>query len=980
MSPELSERVQRYLQALDAAAPGLRAALPAEIKTTLPRVFAASDFIAEACTADPQMLAEESWREALLRTPAMLARECRAPAGLASEAEMLSALRRWRRRTLVRIAWRAVAGWADIEETLAESSDFADAAIAASIEWARAELAGRYGAPRGPDGSVQPLLVLAMGKLGGRELNFSSDVDLVLLFPEHGVTDGARSISNEEFFTRLAQGMLRLLETPTHEGIVLRVDLRLRPFGDSGPLVTSFAFLEDYLPLHGRDWERYAYVKARPLTGAQHFAELEATTLRPFVFRRYLDYGVFESLREMKALIEREVARRDLAEHVKLGPGGIREIEFIVQTFQLIRGGRDPELRTPALLAALAYLERARLLPAAQCAQLRAAYRYLRRVENALQMLADRQVHQLPADALARERIALAVGVADWDALKAALDAHTRHVASQFQSLVLGGAPRATTGVRVDLGRAWEDPSEAAALAESLAQAGFAQAEAVAGLILQLRASALVRKLDDTGRRRLQGLLPALLSDIAAGAPGDEQMPVLRRIVTILEAMGRRSAYFALLSENAAVRMRLVELCRRGDFLARQIGAYPLLLDELIDAHSLPDRAALERELDTGLARADADDPQQQVEALCHFQRTALFRVAVADLAGRLPVMQVSDRLTEIAEIILERALSISWRQITAQFGTPCAGVERRPVRVCIIGYGKLGGLELGYESDLDLVFLHDSRGERQETDGERPIDNQLFFVRLVQRLVHLLTLHSSAGRLYPVDVRLRPSGKGGLLVTQIDAFGEYQRHEAWTWEHQALLHARAVAGSAVLCAEFERIRLEVLRFHVRTEQLLENVRSMRERMRREHAQRADGLLDLKHDAGGLADIEFLAQYWALKWARDYPPVVIFSDTIRQLESVASANLVPQATVDVLTGAYRAYRTCRHHLALAARAQLVPAECFGTERAAVRALWQATFGTSSESGSLHGQSIAGGPDQPLGPGASAGPPPDRSPV
>ncbi len=947
MSPALEACVQRHIEALDRAAPDCVATLPVQLAASVPRVFAASEFVAEACARDPEILADPSECAALLRPlePGEIARL--APQLHDSEEQMLAALRRWRRRALVRIAWRALAGWADVEQTLRESSEFADAAIAVCVEYARRDLTRRFGEPRGPDGGVQPLVVLAMGKLGGRELNFSSDVDLVLLFPEHGDTDGARSISNEEFFARLGQGMIRLLETPTPEGIVLRVDTRLRPFGGSGPLVASFAFLEEYLPLHGRDWERYAYVKARAVVGAERFAELEAGTLRPFVYRRYLDYGVFESLREMKALIEREVARRELAEHVKLGPGGIREIEFIVQTFQLIRGGRYPPLRDPALLPVLALLGRERLLPAAQCEQLRAAYRYLRRLENALQMFADRQVHQLPTDALTRERIAQAIGEPDWNALMGALDVHRRRVASHFRRLMLGTGQPPRAGVRIDLGRVWEDPAEAASLAESLAQSGFGPAEDVARQILQLRASGLVRKLDEAGRRRLQTLLPPLLSDIAAAIPaGDEQLLVLRRILAILEAMGRRSAYFALLAESPAVRERLVQICRRGEFLARQIAAYPLLLDELIDAHAfeeLPERAALERELDTGLARAPEDDPELQVEALCHFQRAAVFRVAVADLSGRLPVMRVSDRLTEIAAIILDRALAIGWRQITAQLGSPCCGAERRPVQVGIIGYGKLGGLELGYDSDLDLVFLHDSRGERQETCGSRPIDNQLFFVRLVQRVVHLLTVHSSAGRLYEVDVRLRPSGKSGLLVTQIDAFAEYQRNEAWTWEHQALLHARAVAGSHALCAEFERIRLDVLRCHVRRDELRSSVRSMRERMRREHAKGRVGWMDLKQDAGGIADIEFLAQYWALNWAWRYPPVAMFSDTIRQLESAASAALVPQSTVDALTGAYRAYRACRHHLALEGGPECVPAERFSAERAAVSAIWQETF-------------------------------------
>jgi glutamate-ammonia-ligase adenylyltransferase len=949
---ELRACLQRQLDALESASPGRLESLPPEIRESLPRVFAASDFVAQACARDCDLLSDLLGPYGLTRPSAAGDYASRAPAvSSGTDVQMLSALRRWRRREMVRIAWRALAGWAQVEETLADLSDFADAAISVAVEHARQTLTARYGEPRSASGEVQPLVVLAMGKLGGRELNFSSDVDLVLLFPEHGETDGPRPIANEEFFTRLGQGLIRLLETATAEGFTLRVDLRLRPFGDSGPLVTSFASLEDYLPLHGRDWERYAYVKARPVTAAERFAEVRASALGPFVYRRYLDYGVFESLREMRALIEREVERRELAGHIKLGPGGIREIEFIVQAFQLIRGGRERRLQTSSLLRALAMLGELQLLPAAAVAELRAAYLFLRRLENSLQMLADSQVHQLPADDLSRQRIALAMGASSWDSLLTELGGHQACVSGHFKRFVFGGAGSGGTAVRIDLGRLWEDGAESAVLAESLGRAGFAEPAQAAQILLALRASALVRKLDEPGRQRLQALLPPLLADIgAARLAGAEQLPVLRRILSILEATGKRSAYFALLRESQPARSRLIEICRHGDFLVRQIASYPLLLDELVDERllaALPDRESLEGELQAAMQQVRDEDPGHQVEALCHFQRAAIFRIAVADLTGRLPVMRVSDRLTEIAELIVARAIELAWAHITAQFGVPhCGeGAARRPVSICAVGYGKLGGLELGYASDLDLVFLHDSRGERQETDagavapGARPIENPLFFVRLAQRLVHLLTMHSAAGRLYEVDVRLRPSGKGGLLVTQIDAFAEYQRSEAWTWEHQALLHARAVAGAPALCAEFERTRLEVLRYAVRRETLRDEVRAMRERMRRELSKAAQGRVDLKQDAGGIADIEFLAQYWALKWARDYPPVALFSDTIRQLESVASADLVPQATVDVLTSAYRAYRTRMHHSSLAGEGGSIGVEEFAAERAAVTAIW-----------------------------------------
>ncbi len=942
-SAELQACVQGAVDSLKASPEAVAAlgSAPAAIRDSVEFVFSCSDFVAQACARDPTALQDLIAHFALQHPFSFSDVASRAPEAAASEPQMLEALRRWRRRQLVRIAWRDLMGWANLEETLTELSAFADTAIDVAARYAWRQLASRYGEPRSPQAQVQPLVIIAMGKLGGRELNFSSDVDLVMLFPESGETDGARPIENEEFFTRLGQAFIRLLEAPTQDGFVLRVDMRLRPFGDSGPLVSSFASFEDYLPRHGRDWERYAYVKARAVTAPERYGELYTSAVRPFVFRRYLDYGVFESLREMKALIEREVERRELADHIKLGPGGIREIEFIVQAFQLIRGGRDKRLQTQSLLAALSVLQGSRLLPPGVVEELRAAYLFLRRLENRLQMLADAQVHSLPDDRLSQERIARAMGQADWQAVLRELDDHRARVSRHFRLVVFGGQETDDAAVKIDLGRFWESQVEAAVLSDSLSRAGVAAAEEAARLLLELRGSAFVRRLDEPGRKRLQGLLPGLLSDIA-GTGG--QLAVLRRVLRIIEAIGQRSAYFALLHENRAARERVVELCGHGEFLASQIASHPLLLDELIDERllcELPDRASLAQELELRMSQIQEDDPEHQVEALRHFQRAAIFRVAVADLTGRLPVMRVSDRLTEIAELIVQRAMELGWRQITDQFGTPhCGeGAERRAVTICAVGYGKLGGIELSYSSDLDLVFLHDSRGERQETSGAHPIDNQLFFVRLAQRIVHLLTMHSSAGRLYEVDVRLRPSGKGGMLVTNIRAFSEYQRMEAWTWEHQALLHARAVAGAQTLRGEFEELRLEILCRHVRHDTLRDEVRNMRERMRKELSKSIHGQFDIKQDAGGVADIEFLAQYWALKWAKDYPPVAMFSDTIRQLESVASADLVSQATVDVLTAAYRAYRTRTHHLALAGASAIVADTEFTIERAAVVRIW-----------------------------------------
>jgi glutamate-ammonia-ligase adenylyltransferase len=917
---------------------------------SLPLVWACSDFVAEACLRDAALLPWLASGDRLHVTLDAAALEQELQEDLAAagdEARLMDALRRFRRRHLARIAWRDLAGFADVETVLRELSGLADACIRVACRQAAAALAVRHGTPRGADGRPLDLMVLGMGKLGGGELNFSSDIDLVFLFPEHGETGGPRPMEHEEWFARVGRRVAQLLGTVTAEGFVYRVDLRLRPFGESGPQVASFDAFEDYLQQHGRDWERYAYVKARPVHGAAAFDGLYRDVLRPFVYRRYLDFSVFESLREMKELIAREVERRELRDNVKLGPGGIREIEFIVQAFQLIRGGGKPALQTQSLLEALPLLAGQKLLGAAAVQELGDSYRYLRRVENRLQERNDEQTHDLPRDEAGRARLALAMGAPDWESFAAELGRHRARVSGHFRALIFAPAEAGSGG---DGGRVLatllEPGLDGAGRLGLLRAAGLHDAEGVLARLENLRGSVYWQRLDETGRRRLQTLLPALLAGIAGGAG---EAIALGRLLHVIERIGGRTVYLALLNENPVARRRLVELCAQSQFLTDQVAAFPLLLDELLDERlfeSVPTRAEFEQDLRARMAGAGADDPERQVDLLREFQRAAVFRVAVPDLTGRLPLMKVSDRLTDLAELIVAEALALSWEQIVARHGTPrCGPLESvlEEAGMIVVAYGKFGGIELGYGSDLDLVFLHDSAGDIQRTDGPKVVENSVFFLRLVQRLVHVLTVHSAAGRLYEVDTRLRPSGKGGLLVQSLEGFDAYQRQEAWTWEHQALLRARAVAGRPELCERFEALRRELLRHAVRRDTLREDVRSMRERMRAELARAAPGQFDLKRDAGGITDIEFLAQYWTLLWAERHAELVTYSDNIRQLESLASIDLVPQATVDVLTGAYRAYRQRLHHLALEGAGNAVPESEFAAERAAVTAIWNAAF-------------------------------------
>ena len=921
----------------------------ADAASSITRVWTCSEYVANTCIRDPQLLYELTADRTLYDSVQEIWFESDLAARVRpqDEQQAMEQLRRFRKRHLVRIAWRDIAGWADLGETLCDLSALADTCIRFAYRYTYASLVARYGTPRGAESScAQPLMILAMGKLGGGELNYSSDIDLVLLYPEEGETDGSRSVENAEFFLRVAQKIVQLLASPTADGIVYRVDLRLRPFGDSGRVALSFASFDHYLQQHGRDWERYAYVKARALTAVEHYPSLYRETIRPFVYRRYLDFSVFESLRDMKAMIAREVARRELRDDIKLGPGGIREIEFIVQAFQLIRGGSDQRLQSGALREVLPLLDSQRLLGRDAVAELQTAYRFLRVVENRLQQWNDEQTHELPRDAVARERLAYSMNMRDWHELDRQLEHHRDRVAQHFGQTIFGPVSDAVGStpsvLEFDLEHSPEDREHA------LRTCGFAQPASIMERLQQFRDSAYYRRLDETGRRRLRDLLQRVLP-LIANTPAPPA--ALTRVIKILEMIGGRTVYLALLNENAAALQRLVLLCAQSQFLSDQIAAHPLLLDELIDerlAEELPARQHFAAELASRRAAIRAEEPERQVESLRQFQGAAIFRVAVADLIGGLPLMKVSDRLTDIAELIVQEALSLAWMQMTARYGTPrcvdAGGAARTPTMI-VVAYGKLGGWELGYGSDLDLVFLHESSGESQRTEGDASIDNTVFFQRLGQRLVHLLTVHTAAGRLYEVDTRLRPGGNRGLLVQSLTAFREYEFQEAWTWEHQSLLRARAIAGDPAVCQAFEAARVEVLRNAVKREDLKDAVRKMRERMRENLSKAKPGQFDLKQDPGGVADLEFLVQFWMLKWADRYPEIVTFSDNIRQLESLASGNLVPQSRVDFLVDTYRKYRQRLHRLSLDGAKNIVDAVEFIAERQGVIAIWDEEMGS-----------------------------------
>ncbi|WP_018871863.1 bifunctional [glutamate--ammonia ligase]-adenylyl-L-tyrosine phosphorylase/[glutamate--ammonia-ligase] adenylyltransferase [Thioalkalivibrio sp. ALJ16] len=843
------------------------------------------------------------------------------------DAGLRRALREVRHRELIRIAWRDLAGLADLDEVMHDLSRLAESLIAGAMRWLDEHLQRRYGQPRGPAGEAQSMVVLGLGKLGGGELNFSSDIDLIFAFEESGETDGERVIENQEFFRRLGRQLIAVLSDVTADGFCYRVDMRLRPFGDSGPLVMHFDAMEDYYQAHGREWERYALIKARPLAGDPEAGARLMRRLRPFIYRRYLDYGTLANLRELKQMINDESARRGRFEDVKHGEGGIREIEFIAQSFQLIRGGRDQALQRRDLLGVLDVLKGRELLPGYVVEQLERSYRFLRRVENRLQMLNDQQTHRLPSNGDDRYRLALALGFEDEAAFEMALVREQRRVHAHFEQVF--SAPQRADGKAMEaspetdreqqLNRLWQGSLPEADALKVLRSMDFQDADEALRGIADLRESPGVRAMSVTGRQRLDRLMPLLIGAIAEMEAPDAVLP---RALQMVRTIARRSVYLSLLVENPLALSQLVKLVAASPWINEQLTRHPVLLDELLDPRALyapPDRSGLREELEAELAQFPEQDHEQMLDRLRQFKQVQTLRVAAADIMGFLPLMKVSDHLTWLAEVLLERVLRLAWEKMVERHGEPrCGGVEGgRGARFAVIGYGKLGGFELGYGSDLDVVFLHDSEGDEAQTAGPRVIDNTEFFARVAQRVVHLLGAFTPAGRLYEVDTRLRPSGTAGLLVSGLQAFRRYQDESAWTWEHQALVRARFVAGDPALGEQFDALRREVLTRARDAEALRAEVVEMRGRMLAEHASKKGQGFHLKRDRGGITDIEFMVQYWVLVSAHDHPAVCDWPDKIRTLETLGREGVIDAGLSEALADAYRDLRNRIHRLTLA---------------------------------------------------------------
>lgn len=853
----LDDHVERALLRLDVIGDDVFAG-------KLRRVAIASDFAVDVFVAQPDLLARlASDDNAQPSSPPALT------AGNRDQWTQL--LRRYRQAESARLVWRDVLGFDDVDATLAGSTRLAEACLQTALEALESEFAQRHGIVRSADGEAQTLVVFGLGKLGGGELNFSSDIDLVYAYEHCGESDGVRPLAAEDYFARLGQALAKLLDEVTVDGFCYRVDLRLRPFGNAGRIALSFAAMEQYFQREGRDWERYAWQKARPVAGDIAAGERFLATLRPFVYRRYLDYGALDGLRAMKAAIAAEVARKELASDIKRGPGGIREIEFLAQSLQLIRGGREPELRERRLLPALDALCRARQVTPEACAALSSAYRFLRRLENRLQMLRDAQTHALPEAPFDRLRLARGLGYDDWDALHAALSAHRARVAEEFGALLATGQRRDV----VDDGLAayWRALPDGGAV-QALHDAGFASADEIDASLRDFARAPGLRELSDAARARLDRVMPVLLQ---ATATSREPLLALRRLLALLHNILRRASYLALLDEQPAALARLVDLMTRSALLAERLAAHPLLLDELLDARAegpLPSRA----QFAAACARVlDNVDSEAALYALNELRQSLSFRIALATLDGRQNAQDSARQLAWLADAVVDAVCVLAMRELRATHGAvPDA-------RFAVIGYGSLGGEELGFGSDLDLVFLYDAPPDAHSNTA-RPLDAPRWFARLAQKIVALLGIVTGAGRLYEVDVRLRPDGASGLLVSSLAAYADYQRTRAWTWEHQALVRARCICGDGVLRDEFEAVRSAALARARDVDTLRMDIAAMRTKMRAEldRSERGDAgqdagnvvRFDLKQGEGGLVDLEFLLQFLVLQHAAGHPSLL----------------------------------------------------------------------------------------------------------
>lgn len=882
-----------------------------------------------------------------------------------TEPQALQALRVYRHKVMTTLAcFHVVKGW-EIERVMRNLSCLADEFYLLARAWSVENLAPRLGRALDTEGQPVPLVALGMGKLGGYELNFSSDIDLIFCYPYKGTTRGGRREEDfQSYFTKLAQKIIMLLDSTTADGQVYRVDMRLRPFGDSGPLVSSFDALEDYYQEQGRDWERYALLKARPLQHdslsddheLMHHQTLEAL-LRPFVYRRYIDFSVIESLRTMKRQIRQEVKRRQLKHNIKLGEGGIREAEFIIQAMQMLRGGKEPQLQLTSFLKVLPELVTMNVFNPQEGHDIRAAYLLLRDVEQLLQAFNDQQTQTLPllttgersfdeleldtidfnADgvassaAIAQARLCAFYDLLNWPAFLAMIKAASNVIHGIFND-VIGEDPSAENNDDNPYIKKWQQLwiAKTSAQSNDIGDANREQTiidtETYEMLIEndenktqsiplfsqmnRQRDDLLKAVISSKGRDKLDILVPLLMAESERQSVSQNNV---KSLLSIIKKVASRTTYLSLLIENPGALTQLVKLVSRCHFIGQQLTNFPLLLDQLIDPKLLyaePKIEDYDTDLRRNLLRVSPDDLELQMEILRQFKLSSQLVVAACDVEGVIDLATESNLLTALAEAILKHTVDIAWRQMVERYGYPDGATDDNK-QFAVIGYGKLGGFELAYGSDLDIVFVHDCKSTKP-TDGTKAIDSRQFYLKLAQRILHIFTTRTPSGVLYDIDTRLRPSGASGLMAINIDTFAEYQQQEAWTWEHQALVRTRIVLGENALVQRFSDIRRTIIQSSRLASNLISDISSMRLKMFDNLASETPEVFDLKHSRGGIADIEFITQYLVLRYSNECPKLGEFSDNKRLFNVAKQHGYLSEDDAKCLWQAYEAYRDIVH--------------------------------------------------------------------
>ena len=911
-----------------------------EVLASLVKVWCSSVFVFESCLRRPELLQSLMMTGDLLRSYSTSQYETTlAEQVVTSEAQLMQNLRYFRRREMVRIAWRDLAGWAPLSETLAEVSRLADACIQKALGFLYREACEKRGTPLLAEGGPQQIIVLGMGKLGAYELNYSSDIDLIFAYPENGVLTDRKETSYSEFFTRLCQRLVKVLDEITVDGFVFRTDIRLRPFGDSGPVIMSFEGMENYYQTQAREWERYAMIKARQVAGDFKAGAQLMAMLNAFVYRRYLDYGAFEELRSLKMQITQELKRKDRLENVKLGPGGIRECEFIGQAFQLIRGGNEKSLQIRPLLEVFKRLGELTLITPEDAQQLSQSYCYLRWVENHIQQYNDQQTHDLPLYSGVQQRLAYSLNYADWDSFKIELDVVRACVHALFDQ-VFSVSKQTTQDPRgIQL---WNHAADEIELQASLRAYGFKEVESSLSALKHFKTAGTIRRLTTKGAKVLDRLMPQLL---AALQHVNDPDVTLKRMLGLFESVAGRNVYLALLAENPDALAQLLRLASASAWFCEYLALYPILFDELLDTRSLYEplkKTALDQQLATLLAPIEIQDLEQLMITFRQFKHINVLKVAAADIMDVIPIMIVSDYLTYIAESILAQVLERAWLMLTDKHGFP-PGSQSSCTGFAVIGFGKLGGLELAYGSDVDLVFIYDCQDGNALTTGASPISCHQFYGRLGLKVRHILDTKLLSGVLYDTDMRLRPNGHSGLLVTQINAYEDYLQHQAWTWEHQALVRGRFIAGDIRLKTHFEDIRHLILTKPRDFALLRTDVGDMREKMRVALASKTAGQFDLKHSAGGIVDIEFIVQLGVLASASTRPELTQYTDNIRLLEGLENVGFISLEQANQLKKAYCYYRDTGHQLVLQGKKALVETVKVMALSEVVKQIWQTLF-------------------------------------